>query len=287
MTPAETKALSVLPVAYQQILACRFKKPIKDYDPYDLERSLKDLIQVSFSEMGITSSAADNKVVTFLRETLMKDLLRPKFKHLSLESVRLFIANGIRGEYGTFKGQMNTLNIPNIHHWINKGMESREWRESLEAFNKTFLDQNTAKEPLYVRVNRSIDGIINAFEYYKKEGRIPFCGFAYYDLLNEMVGEDYNGIRTLVTDPQTRKRIFLDTEEKYRQELNQQRFRAESRGRRDITDGIDSILKNIKSQNGLINKQKEQLLSAYFDKLIYEERDLREILNAVRGSKTS
>lgn len=290
LTVIDTRAISALPVSAQHLVNARFKKPIREYDGFELEKAIKNMLLVAFVELGQTTSAQDEKLIVFLRDTLCKDLKKPKFSGLSLEAVHLFISNGIRGEYGTFNGQMNSINIQNIHHWIRMGTESHEWKDSLEQFNRVYLEQNTSKVPLQVKIRNSKEGIISAFDHYQKGEergdeiihRLPFCGFAYYDILNEMIGVEYsaNGktFKTLVTDPAARKLIVDGTVKAFKKDLAQKKSKAEYMGKKDLVDGITEMLGNLSENKTLENKVKEKMLGWYFDQLIKEGRHISEIL---------
>lgn len=280
LTVIENKAIQALPVTLQPYVAVRFKKPLKDYDNFDLEMEIKNMLVIAFSELGITTSASDQGVLTFLRETLIRDFRRAKFAHLTFEEIRLYVSNGIRGDYGTFNNQLNTINIQNIHYWIKRGLESDERKRALEAFNQQVAleDHQRSEVPLQVKIQRSIESILNAFDYYRENGKIQFCGFAYYDILNDLIGEDYKGRKTLVTDPATRKAIFEKSEEAFLADLRKKKFKAEASGNNNAAEQIGEIMANVRESATLQNKQKELLLGAYFDKLIANNTDLREVL---------
>lgn len=214
LTIREQGAIGMVPVQLQKYLVAKFNTVIKNYDDYDLERGIKNIVIVSFAELGI-KDAGDEKVVTFLRETLFKDFRAPKFEHITLEEIKLFISNGIRGEYPTFNGMMNTLNVQNIHFWIKCGMASKDREVALKEFNRTLdaaqKENNVEVPPEYYRT-----ASIAAFDDYKKDGTLPFFPHVIYDYLAEQIGSEYQKgeekFKTLITDQ--RKRVELFTQAK-------------------------------------------------------------------------
>lgn len=272
LTVIENKAIQSLPVHHKEYLEAKFKPLIKSYSNYDLERGIKNILITAFAEMGI-KDAGDDKVITFLRETMLKDLRSPKYEHITLEEVKLFISQGIRGEYGTFKNQLTTINIPNLFFWIKAGITSTGRKLALEQFNKIIQEEENGK-PKIDKMILSKDACKKAFEAYKN-GYEPMTPWAYYDIINELVGVEYNGFKTLVADLVERKRIFSETTKAHIKAMDQEAVKLSKRGK---TAEAEAIIKEItggfKNSKSLENVQKAALLRYYFDQLIKENKQL-------------
>lgn len=141
----DNKAIEAVSAHLQPILRARLNSPIKIIPEPDLEVKIAELVIVSFTELGIGIEGKED-IVSFIRQTLLNDLRHPKYQHLSFEIIRHFVSNGIRGQYGTFKNQLNTINVQNIHHWINEGLKSEEYKRSMSEFNEAVFRIENKKE---------------------------------------------------------------------------------------------------------------------------------------------
>lgn len=177
LTVRENKAIAALPVQVQPIVTARFGKPIKNYENWELAKAISDMILRSNFEMGHNKITESDTVLSQQREILLRDFRAVKYESLSFELIQLFISSGIRGEYGAFKGQINTVNIQNIHHWVKSGLESENYKRSVTEFNRK-LDQEvkTSKEPVYYSPQNLTVMCRQAFEDYKKDQSLPIPG---------------------------------------------------------------------------------------------------------------
>lgn len=88
----------------------------------------------------------------------------------------------------------------------------------------------------------SDSGCQRVFQNYKKVKLTPVAAPIYYDIINEKCGQMYKGRKTLVTDPEARKRI-------------------------------DGLFENYVGKT-LAGLQKTEMLKHYFNQLISEGKDL-------------
>lgn len=268
LTVSESNALDQVPATLQDFVRARLAPPIRSLSDFELEAALTFMIPNAYLEMGLANSS-DSKVVTHLRETLAKDLRRASFEMLTLGEVQLFISRGIRGEYGTFRGQLNSLNIPNIHYWIRSGAQSRERAEATKEFNRLLDAQlKTSEVPLHLKVERSKQGLLNLFARYKETGQMDHVGFAYYDVLLDLKGVDYKGFRTLVTDEQVRKSITKEIKSNLEKKYTAEKHKAEKKGDLTLAASIGEFMGRLDDENEFKNKVKERFLKHYFDELI-------------------
>lgn len=273
LTVIENQAILNIPVQLQPILSARLKIPIKSYSLPALEIQIKNMIIISFTELGI-GIEDKNDVITFLRQTLLKDFKGPKYENLSIEVINLFVSNGIRGHYGTFKNQLNTINIQNIYHWINEGLKSEDYKRSILEYNKQLdvLPGNSIDKAMF-----SKQSCVNAFKRYKEAGVMPFGSFAYYDIINDLIGSPYLGNRekTLVHDSVIRKEITTRLTEKHTKEMLFEKKKQERRGNIGTAEAlIGSITAEFKDSNSLKNLIKHEFLKTYFNQLISENKEL-------------
>jgi hypothetical protein len=273
LTTVENSAISTLQPVHQQFMVAKFKKPIKDYDDYTLEKGIKNLILVSYAELGLKVDPED-KVVTFLIETLLKDLRRHKYEHITLEEIQLFISLGLRGELGTFNGQMNTLNVQNLNWWIKKGIESEDRKNAIREFNAKLSKEQTPVIPTIQKVMFSKQACVDAFVMYRDKGVLQFCAFAYYDIINDLIGEPYKGQyeKTLVHDEDARKLIVSECKESIEKDFMPQKIRAEKAGNLNESEAIMGAI--LGDHGHLLRRMKAAFLKYYFDQLIKEGKEL-------------
>jgi hypothetical protein len=202
LTLTENTTISKLPVQMQQIVIAKFQKPIKSIKDFDLATSIKNMLIISHAELGITVEGKD-QVVSFLRDTLLKDFRGAKYEHISFDLIKLFVSNGIRGEYGTFKNQMNTISIQNIHYWINEGLKSEKYKHALKEFNLKLDEENKQNTVKPMQDGDLMYSCLSAFETYKETGELPsFGAHAYYDIIKRflnlktlILNEDWQAVK--------------------------------------------------------------------------------------------
>ena len=131
----EKKAIEGLTESLKPIVTARLNTPISKIKPVDLADAVAAMLVRAYMEMGLNIDT-NSQALTFIKDTLDKDLQGSKYSHLSVDLIGLFVSNGIRGQYGTFHGQLSTINIPNIFHWINSGLKSEDYKNSITAFNR-------------------------------------------------------------------------------------------------------------------------------------------------------
>lgn len=288
LLPIERKAIDLVPVALQPYVQAKFQTPIKQYSDYDLEREIKAFILVAFAEMGVSpggSNATDergDRVVTFLRETLQRDLRAKKYENLTMAEIRLFVSNGLRGEYGTFKSQLATINIQNIHYWIKKGMESEERTKALKEFSAARDREEMATKPTVTYDDKWwMDRAKIMFATYKDKklnphkAIEPFVGnvapAAVYDVLNKKDGVEIETkagkFNSLVTDPTIRAAVISAANQEFDKDKAEIKRQALKKGW-TFKNNPDSD----KATRQAI--QKKHLLKAYFDSLIEQNKEI-------------
>lgn len=274
LTPIENKALETVPSNYREYLQAKFYPSVKSIvSDYNLSVEVNNLVHGAFLDLGM--NIGDHKeTAIYLTETLTKELRRPKYSILTLQEIGLFISKGIRREYPTFNGQMNSLNIQNIYYWIDRGLESNERREALKKFNEALTAQEHV--PKLDSLLFSNKRIMSAFQRYKSVGEMPVSGHAYYSIINDQIGQDYKGIKTLVTDPIQRKSIYEACKVEYTETLQKIKVKEERKGNSSVANGIASLLMgDLNSDSPFQNMVKKAYLKAFWDNLIANGEDLK------------
>lgn len=116
----ENNVIGNLPATQQEFVTAKFSKQICKFSDPDLETLVSTLVMKTLTESGV-KDMGDGKVVTFLRETLFKDLKHSRFSRLTFEEVKLAFEKGVRQEYGIFMG----VNIQTMHGWLRAYLNSK------------------------------------------------------------------------------------------------------------------------------------------------------------------
>jgi len=193
MNLIENTAIKKLPVMYQEFVRAKINNlPIQAITNYDLETALKNIILVSYQELGLRDSV-DSQVATFLRQTLFNDFRKPPYSNATVQEIQLFVSKGLRGDYGTFKGQLNVINVQNIHHWVKAGLADKTRIAAMEEFNRKLDEQLKSSVPVKLTKEALLASAKGAFKDYKESGKLPFVPHAIYDTIKEL-----SGLKTLI-----------------------------------------------------------------------------------------
>lgn len=270
----ERNVISKLPEHYQPIVLAKFSEPIKKMGNLSLATEIRNMVVIAHAELGLNIDSKDD-VISFMVDTLLKDFRAPKYATISIELIKLFVKNGVRGDYGTFKNQMNIVNIQNLHFWISEGLKSEKYKLAQNEFNLILQKESMPEMSEAQKIMFSKESCKRAFETYKKTKEIPFSAFSYYNIINDLIGVEYKGLKTLITDLEVRKQITNEVREKYTKKLLSEKKRYDKTGDLTISHGImDAIASDFKTGESLNNLIKAEFLKYYFDKLISEQKEL-------------
>jgi hypothetical protein len=275
MNLIENKAISEIPAAYQELIRAKINHPaISSMGDYELEVSLKNIVMVSYAEMGLKDSV-DTQTATFLRQTLMKDFKRIPFCNATVQEIELFISRGLRGEYGTFKGQLNVINVQNIHHWVRSGLTSKDRELAMKEFNKKLQEQETVQLTEEQKFEILKAGARKRFLDYKEGGNLGIGAYVIYDTINKIKGvETSTGKKSLITDPQTREKVWKECKVELERKYSQEKRKAERGGNHTLAGSISEFMVSDSTQGELHMRCKEKFLRIYFDSLISNGKTL-------------
>lgn len=268
LTVKENNAIAALPVQIQPIVAARFGKPIVSYSKAGLAIEIKNMLLRVYFEKGLNIDEKDS-VLSQQREILLEDFRAKKYENISMELIRLFVSNGVRGDYGTFKGQLNTVNIENIHYWVKKGLESEDYKRSVTEFNRKLDEEiKTSKTPVVYTKEHLATLSVNAFLEYKESGKlpIPIAAAVFYNTIKEALK-----VETLI-DKLDWKNILNDAKSQYTQAQKEMVRKSERKTLKiDYTLATEGKPGNSQFEAWI----KRTALKYYFDTLISKGEDLK------------
>lgn len=256
-----------LPIPQKEFVQLRMgHRAVSELSKPALKSACAEILTTASFEMG-SPMADDETILDFQTQALVNEL-KGKLATLTLPEVREAFKRGIRGESGVYFGM-----CPKTYHQFLK------WFFELPERGKSwlaYLDQvSHAPAPTIDKTLFSKMGIQKAFESYKQYQKLPVGAFAYYDLLNEEKGVDYNGVKTLITDPKIRKDAVDRSKKEYQDSMLKAKKTATSKGAFNQAEAIvASLAAEGKEDNALPNIIKREFLREYFKMLIEKGEDL-------------
>jgi len=273
-TNSQQVALSKLPPSQQELVKLRLEPQIKSLGDNQIKRTLKEILSQASFDMGSPMSS-DLTVLTFQTESCFNEL-KGKFGTMTLSEVRSAFRRGIRGEYGAYFGMCPKT----YHQFIKAYFEMPERFKANDEYLKLVEMEESPKE-LTIEQKREIGrkGALTRFEDYKKTGELGFIPSATYNILNDLIGVEYDHpqkgkVKTLVTDKNVRIRIFTEVKETYLAGLNKSKKSAEIRKDKDMVKDICTLIDCYAIQPTFETMVKDKMLKYYFDTLIKNNQPL-------------
>lgn len=273
LTVRENKILNQLPAIQQEFVRARMETNLKNISERERKKFYVDLLTISSADAG-QAFGNDAQILKFQTDVLYGEV-QGKYLDLTPTEIRKAFNMGVRGEFGQWFG----FCARTYHLFIKSYFELPDRQKShLEYLKKV----NEAESPTKVFHDAmfSQKAVKRAFEAYKDEGEFPLFAFAYYDVLVKEIGMEKDcpkrgKFKTLVTDDDTRKKIFEQTKIDYTAELTKTKIELRKKGRTPDIEAIEKLISsNFKGSTMLEKRFKAALLRYYFDQLITEGKDL-------------
>lgn len=266
---SEKNAITSLPLSLQEFAMARQEPPINTLKPNEVKRACAEVLTKASFDMG-SPMANEAQVLKFQTEALFLEL-GGKFGNMTLSELRSAFNKGIRGEFGQFFGMCPAT----YNKFIKSYFELPARGQAQIEYLNLLAGLKTTEVPIQIKTDISKNGCLRIFKIYKETGKFELFPWKYYDMLNDLIGVEYKGFKTLITDPAKRKEIFEKTEGEYKKQLLQEKERAEKRGRLSDAEAIKSrIAMGFENDEPLKNKQKTLMLKMYFDGLIANGKEL-------------
>src|ERR1700740_430409 len=255
MLPAhQLQHINLLPHFEQVLVRAKFEEPKAiDLKDKDARVEIATLITNLLVDAGYNDSKRKN-VIIHLTTRVYEDMIT-RYKHLTLGELKIALNEGVRGNYGEFKG----INITTISFWI-KSFEASEYRKnSLQHFNKLVGMQTPRPHPTAAEKETLLQ---------------KACTDAYADFL---AGKDFTLIAKTIYDYLKAKRNIVWTDAERTQIKNQaaqnyeQQLHAKKRSQQITYQQFELCLKQ---KPTLALEMKRVALAQYFKKLKEERRGL-------------
>jgi hypothetical protein len=251
----QLKHVNLMPQFEQVIVRAKFEKPkAADLPRKDAKKEIAKLLTNLLVDAGYTDSQ-DEKIIIHLTNSLYEDMTT-RHKHLTLGELKIALNEGVRGNYGEFKG----INITTISFWI-KSFEASEYRKnSLQHFNKLVGLQTPRPQPTAAEKETLLQ---------------KACTDAYADFL---AGKDFTLIAKTIYDYLKAKHqiVWTDAErtqiKKTAAQNYEQQLHAKKRSQQITYQQFEIALKQ---KPTLALEQKRTALLYYFKKLKEEGKQIK------------
>lgn len=267
LTDKEVKAINSLTVSQKSFITALIDSKLLVLSKEDCTNTIYQALKVAEIDSGMTK--IDNKDLVQLSFSI-HELIEDKYKNLTISELKIAFKNGVIGTYGQWFGMC----LKTVNEWI-KGYLNNEGRiNAIKEWNAKILKEETSDKPIHEINMFNKESSIRAFEHFKLTGSMPNASFAYYDIINELIGVDYNGKKTLIPDLEVRKKLVSECENLYSNLLLKEKKRNEVKGNLQESEKLIDLIIDPKGLKGLERMTKEVFLKYYFNKLISENKRL-------------
>ena len=262
LTASEIKGLETLPNDKKTIIQAMIDKKVLSGLKEDGVSFVFEVIKVTEINSGLTK--LDNKDLTALAFSVY-DLINENFKNLTHLELKTACKNGVIGNYGQWFGMC----LKTFNEWIKAYLNAEVRKQAIKDWNLAVEKSQFSDKPIVNLDLFNKESCLRAFENYKNTGNMPMAAFAYYDTINDLIGVDYNGKKSLITDKAARKHLVSISEEEYQKMALNSKKRAEINGNFGAGETImDALLTDVRALKSFERITKFNFLKYYFDYLI-------------------
>ena len=264
----EVKAIEALPVHQKPFILALIDFKILSLGKENGTNKIYEVLKIAEIDGGLTK--IDNKDLVGLAFSVY-ELIERKYVNLTVSELRTACKFGIIEVYGKWFG----ICLKTIAQFIDGYILSEARKNAVKEWNAKIAKEETRETPVNEKIEISKPMILNAFNHFKLHGTMPVGAYAFYDILNELIGVDYKGIKTLVTDRETRLKLVEEVEGSYlKLTLQQIDLNTKRKNFDEVKKLQDSIDNGFKESKTLTKWKKEAFLKHYFNQLIEEGKQL-------------
>ena len=264
----ELRAIELLPINQKPLILALIDYKILAIDKVSANKTMLEIQK----ETKIDSGSKNNQNSDLVALSISSyDLIADKFQNLTMSEFKAACKKGVIGDYGEWFGMC----LKSINQWIKGYLNNEVRSRAIKEWNAKIAKEETRETPVNEKIEISKPMILNAFNHFKLHGTMPVGAYAFYDILNELIGVDYKGIKTLVTDRETRLKLVEEVEGSYlKLTLQQIDLNTKRKNFDEVKKLQDSIDNGFKESKTLTKWKKEAFLKHYFNQLIEEGKQL-------------
>ena len=231
-------------------------KAIKDlgHEP-TIMRELSDILQISLFDLTGKDKFSDTDLL--LHAQSLRGEIKGRFELMTLPEVKEAFRRGIRGESGAFFGMCAKTYNQFLKWYFDLPDRGKSWTEYLDSCQNLQIEG----KPKRLSDDELKQACLDAFEDFKKSGKMPFVPFAIYEQIKE-----FKKVKTLIPV------------EKWKQVKEDGKKLYETRKTHGMTKRQSEVwlisIRSESEESELSNTIKEVALRAYFSELVSGGYDL-------------
>jgi len=244
----------------QEYAGARIEPTVSSINDLNLKDKCLKLIQVSYTEQAQFNT--EPEILAHQRNALFDELrTNSKFKGLTWSEVQRAFKMGIRGESGPFFGMC----AKTYHQFLKHYYEKPERIESMKEYLKMIEDNKSHELTPDEKLKRNKEACVWAFNQYKETKEIPLGHYKFYQTLMDL------GLIKWTKEEKTA--ISAPIKTKYQAEVETSRKRGKI-----SSSQLADIMLSLDSNPTLISRVRKEALKKYFDILIINKTDLKNLL---------
>ena len=276
LLPNEIKGLESLPEDKKIIIQSMVGEKVLSGLKKDGVTFVFEVIKITEINSGLTK--LDNKDLTALSFSVY-ELINEDFKNLTKLELKAACKNGVIGNYGQWFGMC----LKTFNEWIKAYLNHETRKQAIKEWNLAIEKSQFSNVPVANIDFFDSQSCINAFNTYKTSKIMPLAPFAYYDILNERLGTEYNGLKTLITDKEVRQTLVEQSDFEFVRLCTMGKKKYEKMGDLSGAEKImDYLLEDKKGLKGYERIVKANFLKHYFETLIAENKEMKLINGSIQ-----
>ena len=264
----QIRVMETLPMSQQAFVMAVMATKLMEIEPLDAGKQIYQILKVAEMDSGLTKLHDDD--IKVLAKSVY-DLMKVNYRGLTVSEFRTACKNGVVGMYEDWYG----FCLKTVVQWIEGYLTNDLRKRAIQEWNAKIDKELTSDKPLAAKIEFSKESALRAFEHYKLKGEMPLAPAAYYDLINEWIGEYYKGNKTLVTDPEARMAILEDVKSRFEKICLSQKKLSERNGNHNEAEKLINLVMDPKGNKTLERMTKEAFLKHFFNYLIESNTDLK------------
>lgn len=266
-TDKEVIAIHSLPSIKQSFILALMDSKIATMEKVNAGNSIYEIVKISEFDSGIGKYDNDDLIV--LSKSIY-DLIIDRYQTLTITEFKKACKYGVINTYGDWQGMC----LKTFNQWIKGYLNAEQRVTAIKEWNAKIAKSETSDVPVKSRIEFSKQSAIKAFEHYKLTKEMPLSPSSYYDVINEFIGIEYKGKKTLITDPETRKKIVAECEELHTKMAMGLKKKSETNGHFNEAEKLIEVIIDPKGQKTLERMIKAAFLKQYFNQLIESGKEM-------------
>lgn len=237
---------------YQPYILAQRTPDLKSQSRFDNLKSIYKSIVLATEYTG-SLKAEDEKAYVYITEKFLDECII-KYPYARHGEIELAFRKGALKEFGEYFG----INVQTCWGWFKKYMESRE----LLAAKREWIDLielPKTDKPIMRNLEEMKEPILNAFNEFKIDGRLPYTASSFYSLICQI-----KGVKSVIENKELRTKIRNEALQNYRANLVSKK--TQLKDRKQFDDLLEWAAKGINASYD--TETRRVALKYYFEECI-------------------